>query len=87
MSFQDFVSNYQKLEICNLGPESLSEDAAAQKKKRWEMVCHDGAWTKRVNAGGCRNYLGEWYSRFVRCCCSSSSCCFKPCLSIRLNLL
>jgi len=57
MSYQDFVKNYQKLEICNLGPDSLMEQKSA--KKCWAMTVDDGCWKKRVNAGGCRNYLGR----------------------------
>ena len=56
MSFQDFTSNFQKLEICNLGPDTFEEPGT---KKRWEATNQDGAWRKRVNAGGCRNYLGR----------------------------
>jgi len=56
MSYQDFAKNYQKLEICNLGADSLTDQTAAS--KRWEMTMSDGCWKKRVNAGGCRNYLG-----------------------------
>jgi len=56
MSYQDFVKNYQKLEICNLGADSLTD--ASSSKKCWEMTASDGCWKKRVNAGGCRNYLG-----------------------------
>jgi len=56
MSYQDFVKNYQKLEICNLSADSLTD--ASSTDKRWEMTVNDGCWKKRVNAGGCRNYLG-----------------------------
>ena len=60
MSFTDFVKNFQKLEICNLSADSLTEEQAyAEKKKRWEMTSHEGAWIPRVNAGGCRNSLGQ----------------------------
>ena len=59
MSFQDFTANFQKLEICNLGPDSLDEEDLSNKKK-WECHKESGSWIKRVNAGGCRNYLGMW---------------------------
>jgi len=51
------VKNYQKMEICNLSADSLTD--ASSSKKRWEMTASDGCWKKRVNAGGCRNYLGR----------------------------
>ena len=57
MAFRDFTQEFQKLEICNLGPDSLDEDDLGD-KKRWEMNKEHGAWVRRVNAGGCRNYLG-----------------------------
>ena len=56
MSFKDFVSNFSKLEICNLGPEAAGEEL----KKRFQMTVHEGCWKRRVNAGGCRNYLGQY---------------------------
>ncbi|KAH9519563.1 hypothetical protein Btru_003015, partial [Bulinus truncatus] len=61
MSFQDFTSNFQKLEICNLGPDSLDEEDLSNKKK-WECYKEHGAWIKRVNAGGCRNYLDTFWT-------------------------
>eukprot|EP00106_Octopus_bimaculoides_P017419 XP_014784861.1 PREDICTED: calpain-B-like [Octopus bimaculoides] len=63
MSFQDFISNFQKLEICNLAPDSLDEDELnARSKKRWESTCESGSWVKRVSAGGCRNYLDTFWT-------------------------
>jgi len=57
MSYEDFVSNFQRLEICYLGPDSLvlddDEDPDACK---WEGTFFEGGWKRRVNAGGCRNY-------------------------------
>ncbi|RUS84595.1 hypothetical protein EGW08_007622 [Elysia chlorotica] len=61
MSFQDFTSNFQKLEICNLGPDSLDEEDLSNKKK-WECHKENGSWIKRVNAGGCRNYLETFWT-------------------------
>ncbi|XP_060574918.1 calpain-B-like isoform X7 [Ruditapes philippinarum] len=57
MSFQDWQNNFQKLEICNLGPDSLDEEEMSQGKIRWEATAERGEWIPRVNAGGCRNYL------------------------------
>ncbi|XP_059154720.1 calpain-B-like isoform X2 [Physella acuta] len=61
MSFQDFITNFQKLEICNLGPDSLDEDDLSNKKK-WECFKEHGNWIRRVNAGGCRNYLETFWT-------------------------
>ncbi|GAB1607463.1 calpain-9-like isoform X4 [Argonauta hians] len=58
MSFKDFVSNFQKMEICNLAPDSLDEDELnSRSKKRWESTSEKGSWVKNVSAGGCRNFI------------------------------
>ena len=56
MSFQDFAKNFSKLEICNLGPDSATDTT----KKRFQMTVHEGCWKRRVNAGGCRNYISQY---------------------------
>ncbi|XP_056021337.1 calpain-B-like isoform X29 [Ostrea edulis] len=61
MSFDDFRGNFEKLEICNLGPDSLEEDEL-DGKKRWEGHTENGEWIPRVNAGGCRNYLDTFWT-------------------------
>jgi len=61
MSFQDFKDNFQKLEICNLGPDSM-EEADLTDKKRWECHKSHAGWVKRVSAGGCRNYLETFWT-------------------------
>ena len=58
MGLEDFSRNYHRVEVCNLGPDCMDAEQAASKKK-WETSVHDGSWKKRVNAGGCRNFLGE----------------------------
>ena len=58
MSFQDFAKNFSKLEICNLGPDSATDTT----KKRFQESVHEGCWKRRVNAGGCRNYLSQYRS-------------------------
>ena len=56
MSFKDFTRNFQRLEICNLSPDSL-DDGMLDGKKKWEMSMFEGAWIRGATAGGCRNYL------------------------------
>ena len=53
MSFSDFTKNFQKLEIVHLGPE------VSEQKVSWSSTQTDGGWKRRVNAGGCRNFLGS----------------------------
>lgn len=50
------MREFTKLEICHLGPDYSDDESP---KKRWEMTQQNGSWRKRVNAGGCRNYLGN----------------------------
>ncbi|XP_067682786.1 calpain-9-like isoform X2 [Haliotis asinina] len=61
MAFQDFKENFTKLEICNLGPDSLDE-ADLGNKKKWEVNVQHADWKRRVNAGGCRNYLDTFWT-------------------------
>lgn len=60
MSFQDFKRFFDRLEICNLSPDSLTEDDLSRGKKKWEMSVFEGEWVRGVTAGGCRNYLGTY---------------------------
>lgn len=63
MSFQDFIKEFTKLEICNLGPDSLDEDEVnARSKKKWEVNVQDGTWEPRQSAGGCRNYINTFWT-------------------------
>jgi len=59
MSFRDFAKNFQRLDICYLGPDSLSDDAKSGRTK-WDGTLFEGSWRRRVNAGGCRNYAGVY---------------------------
>ncbi|XP_076441733.1 calpain-9-like isoform X2 [Babylonia areolata] len=60
MSFQDFTQEFQKLEICNLSPDSLDEMDLSN-KKRWDVHKEHSSWVKRVSAGGCRNFLDTFW--------------------------
>lgn len=66
MSYRDFVKYFMRMEICNLNPDSLTEDELTKNdKKRWEMSVFEGEWVRGVTAGGCRNYLRKYNSRLV----------------------
>lgn len=62
MSYQDFKTQFSRLEICNLNPDSLSEEGILNSHKRkWEMSMFEGEWVRGVTAGGCRNYLETFW--------------------------
>ncbi|XP_043210764.1 calpain-A-like isoform X2 [Amphibalanus amphitrite] len=59
MTFKDFTRNFQRLEICNLSPDSLDDDED-DASRRWEMSVFEGAWVRGATAGGCRNYINTF---------------------------
>jgi hypothetical protein len=62
MSFKDFQSHFDRLEICNLNPDSLAEDELTEgRNKKWEMSVFEGEWVRGVTAGGCRNFLDTFF--------------------------
>lgn len=57
MSFQDFLLNFDSLEVCNLITSYIfHEDSDIEESKNWFLKMIEGAWIKNVTAGGCRNY-------------------------------
>ncbi|KAJ8920010.1 hypothetical protein NQ315_006541 [Exocentrus adspersus] len=51
MSFKDFQHNFSRVEICNLNPDSLTEDELMEgHKKKWEMSVFEGEWVRGVSA-------------------------------------
>jgi len=58
MSFKDFMLYFDRLEICNLSPDSLEEEELdSEGKMKWNMSVFEGAWIRGATAGGCRNYI------------------------------
>lgn len=51
------MNYFDRLEICNLSPDSLEEEEAG--KTKWNMNILEGAWVYGSTAGGCRNYIGN----------------------------
>uniref|UniRef100_A0A673GAH0 Calpain-9-like n=1 Tax=Sinocyclocheilus rhinocerous TaxID=307959 RepID=A0A673GAH0_9TELE len=56
--FGDFKANYDKIEICNLTADSLSDDV----RKKWEVNLFEGNWIRGSTAGGCRNYIDTFWT-------------------------
>ncbi|VDN51412.1 unnamed protein product [Dracunculus medinensis] len=66
MSFQDFMKHFDKMEICNLGPDVMDEvtemtgvSMSQAGYKTWNARTHLGVWSGQ-SAGGCRNYLNSF---------------------------
>lgn len=65
MCYDDFVNEFEKIEMCALGPQSLNMDES-RKKVAFEMTLEHGGWQPGVNAGGCRNFLGGFHFSYLK---------------------
>ncbi|CAJ0942432.1 unnamed protein product, partial [Mesorhabditis belari] len=64
ISFDDFMKNFEKMEICNLGPDVMDEvyqmTGVRAAANTWATNNHDGTWVRNQTAGGCRNYINTF---------------------------
>ncbi|XP_056136857.1 calpain-9 [Lampris incognitus] len=58
MEFEDFKNNYDKVEICNMTPDSLTDNT----KRHWEVSLFEGNWIRGSTAGGCRNFIDTFWT-------------------------
>ncbi|KAK1803032.1 hypothetical protein P4O66_021568 [Electrophorus voltai] len=57
MEFEDFKANYDRVEICNLTPDSLTDNT----KKKWATNMLEGNWIRGSTSGGCRNFIDTFW--------------------------
>uniref|UniRef100_A0A671TMZ0 Calpain 9 n=1 Tax=Sparus aurata TaxID=8175 RepID=A0A671TMZ0_SPAAU len=58
MEFEDFKKNYDKVEICNMTPDALTDNT----KRHWEVSVFEGNWIRGATAGGCRNFIDTFWT-------------------------
>ncbi|XP_074544239.1 calpain-9 [Halichoeres trimaculatus] len=58
MEFEDFKRNYDKVEICNMTPDALTDNTM----RHWEVNLFEGNWIRGSTAGGCRNFIDTFWT-------------------------
>jgi calpain len=61
MSYKDFKTYWDQLEICNLNPITLSGEDCSEHSS-WKVKTVNGSWVAGESAGGCRNFLDTFAS-------------------------
>uniref|UniRef100_S4RRL7 Calcium-activated neutral proteinase 11 n=1 Tax=Petromyzon marinus TaxID=7757 RepID=S4RRL7_PETMA len=60
MSFEDFLRQFSRLEICNLTPDALDDDSLGH----WSANNFEGSWVRGCSAGGCRNFIVHLWEKW-----------------------
>nr|XP_020496015.1 calpain-1 catalytic subunit-like [Labrus bergylta] len=57
MSFNDFLREFTRLELCNLTADALQNSQL----KKWSSSLYQGEWRRGSTAGGCRNFPATFW--------------------------
>ncbi|XP_025084605.1 calpain-B-like [Pomacea canaliculata] len=54
ISVEDFIDNFDELELCHLSPDLLAPDKDSERmeRKKWKQISFTGQWIKDVTSGG-----------------------------------
>ncbi|KAK3608208.1 hypothetical protein CHS0354_039225 [Potamilus streckersoni] len=56
IEFEDFVANFNEIQLCHLQPDALHQELANNKlKQNWSVTVVHDAWIRGLTAGGCGN--------------------------------
>ncbi|KAH9642378.1 hypothetical protein HF086_004910 [Spodoptera exigua] len=61
MLFSDFQRVFTRVEIVHLDSETCRAEPFLADKQKWQMKMHQAGWKRGVSAGGCRNYVREFF--------------------------
>jgi calpain len=56
MSFEDWLNNFDQIQICNISPDSLKSargGGGSSAQYKWNCIQYDGEWVVGRSAGGC----------------------------------
>lgn len=62
MNLEDFLTHFDRLEICHLSPDSVGVNVDTESKKFWKITNIYGEWRNGLSAGGCRNFLESFWT-------------------------
>ncbi|KAL7037807.1 hypothetical protein ACKWTF_009368 [Chironomus riparius] len=61
ISYKDFLKYFDKLDMCNLSPDSLVDETEKSTCMKWNLNVYEGEWIKGISAGGCRNNIDTFH--------------------------
>ncbi|XP_059138837.1 calpain-A-like isoform X2 [Physella acuta] len=60
MSYEDFIANFDEIQLCHLQIDAIIEELTDNKKKQdWNVTVYHDAWIKGITAGGSGNAPNE----------------------------